>query len=139
MTHAARTLDDVRRAALKSVSLPADLDAVDSETRAALDDFARSRAITPDAALVLVRRARRAAITEATSLGRLIAEIRSRSRTVDPADDPDVKAAVATVLERRRLGLANVVSIDPTLDATTDAVVAELVDSRTAERSATRG
>jgi hypothetical protein len=104
------------RGAANYPTLPANVEALDSPTRERLEDFAAREGLTLPATLAVVRRARKAARTEARAA-----------------------AVVATALDRRRRGLVGVVPIDPELDATTDAVVAETLNRRAAERSADHG
>jgi hypothetical protein len=98
------TFDDLLRVAMTSRTLPPDLDDVLPDDRERLDAFARRRGIAPVAALSLIRKARRDAMTEGEALDSVIAEIRRRARGVI-RDDPSVEAAVATILDRRRRAL----------------------------------
>lgn len=108
------------RTAAEAPTIPTSLDKLDPATRERLDAFAASQRINPAAALVLVRDAQKAARTQLRA-------------------DARVEEAVSTAVQRRRLGLVGIVSLDPELDASTDAAVAEVLDRRNAERSVTRG
>ncbi|TYL51039.1 hypothetical protein [Agromyces mariniharenae] len=90
------------KAAADAPTLPRSVDALDADTRARLDAFAARESLTIDAART---------------------ELRAAAR---------VEEAVSTSLRRRRLGLVGELSIEPELDAATDAVVASVLDARTA-------
>lgn len=108
------------KAAADAPTLPTSVDALDADTLARLEAFAARESLTLDAALVVVRDAQKAARTE----------LRAAAR---------VEEAVSTALRRRRFGLVGELSIEPELDASTDAVVASVLDRRAAAKEVARG
>lgn len=117
MTTLARSsrLAALAKTAAEAPTLPTSLDRLDPATAERLEAFAARERMTLIAALAVVRDAQKAARTE----------LRAEAR---------VDAVVATALDRRRRGLVGVVSLDPELDAATDAVVASVLVKRSAAR-----